>query len=597
MKKVYPLSAVLVVLAIAFVYVLHTTTKVTVTPQVAGVHTTAQKKSTDVAPTIGQFPPVSNTDTSSDTASNNPSSTMNPAPAGSTGPVSNVLAVISSTTAPTNTGTTMTTPTTPTTPTPPVLVPPTVSITSPANNATVSGIQTVTVNATDNKSVSLVTFVIDGQTGATSPNAPFSFSWDTTKLTNGTHTIAAIATDSDNLSATSATVTVTVNNTVSVPVTTNLITNPSFETSTNGTTPDGWQTYADPSATTSFSYLNSGHTGTKSVEVQTTAVTTGGSDWFYADVPVTAGQSYKFSNWYESNVDTEVDAEVVMSDGSTQYFWLGAVFASPTWNQFTTTFTPPAGAKSIAIYQVLAKVGYVISDDYSLSAYTPTPYAQGIVSVTLDDGWANQYANAYPVLKQLGIPATFYIISGSLTDQPDYMSGAQVQDLYANGNEIGDHTITHPDLTTVSAAQLQSEMADSQTTLQNLIGAPVTDFAYPYGAYNTATLAMGQQYFDSQRTVNSGFNTKDNLDPTQLKMYEVDSNVTQAQVQGWIDAAVAQHSWLILTYHEVNPTPVDPTDTLYTTQPSDFSAEMNYLKNSGALLETVHQALATVEAQ
>jgi peptidoglycan/xylan/chitin deacetylase (PgdA/CDA1 family) len=312
---------------------------------------------------------------------------------------------------------------------------------------------------------------------------------------------------------------------------------------------------------------------------------------------VTAGKTYEYENWYQSNVDSEVDAEVQMNDGSTQYFWLGNVLANPNWTKFSTTFTVPADAKNMAVYQILAKKGYVISDDYNLSEYTPMPFNRALVSITFDDGWANQYVNAYPMLQQYELPATFYIISGELTDQPDYMSAAQVKNLQLAGHEIGSHSVTHPDLTTVSATQLQNEMANSQATLQNVVGVPVTDFAYPYGAYNSNTIAAGSGYYQSQRTVNSGFNTKDNFNITQLKIYEVDSNITQAQVKGWVDAAIAQKSWLILVYHETATQPADPTDSLYTTQPADLNAELAYIKNSGVSAVTVKQAINEILPQ
>jgi peptidoglycan/xylan/chitin deacetylase (PgdA/CDA1 family) len=391
----------------------------------------------------------------------------------------------------------------------------------------------------------------------------------------------------------------------------NLIPNASLETSATGTTPDSWQNFgANPST---FTYLNTGHTGGKSVQVQITSLpntpVAGGSDWYYADVPVTAGQSYKYSNWYMSDVATEVDAEVIVN-GVAQYFNLGSVAASSTWSQVSVTFTAPAGATSIAIYQTLASVGTLTTDDYSLTPYTPTPFTRGIVSVTFDDNWANQYANAYPYMKGLGLPATYYVISGSLGTS-DYMTSANVVDLFQNGNEIGSHTVHHCDLTgqqtddptncplTITTAQVQSELADSKTALEALLGGtPVTDFAYPYGAYNATTISMAQaDGYLSQRDVTAGLNTKDGLDVTKLKMFEVDSNITVAQVEAWIDQAAAEHAWLILTYHEVATTPSDPSDALYTTQPADFQAEMTYLKNSGIAVQTVKQALAEVQAQ
>lgn len=91
--------------------------------------------------------------------------------------------------------------------------PPTVSMTAPANGATVSNTVTVSANASDNVAVASVQFQLDNaNVGAAATAAPYTFSWDTTKTTNGTHTLRAIATDTSNNSTTSASVSVTVNN-------------------------------------------------------------------------------------------------------------------------------------------------------------------------------------------------------------------------------------------------------------------------------------------------------------------------------------------------------------------------------------------------
>ncbi len=475
---------------------------------------------------------------------------------------------------------------------------PTVTITTPVNGTTVSGnAQAVSATASDAASVAGVQFKLDNvNLGAEDTAAPYSVNWDTTSAVNGTHTLTATARNASGL-MTTATSTVNVQNVVTPPpALPNLIPNPSFETA-NGTAPQNWLTSNWGTNTAAFTYLNTGHTGTHSVKTEITSYTNGAANWYYADVPAIAGKTYKYENWYQSNVDTEVDAGVTMADGTVQYYWLGTVLANTNWTKFSTTFMAPAGAKSVSIYQILAKPGYIVSDDYSLSEYTPVPFNRGIVSVTFDDGWANQYTNAFPLLKQYGLNGTFYIISGELTYQPDYMSLAQVKNLQAAGNEIGSHSVTHPDLTTLSQANLVNEMSQSQATLQNALGTPVTDFAYPFGAYNANTITVGKQYYQSQRTVNGGINTKDNFDITTLKIYEVDSNISQAQVQGWVQAAIAQKGWLILVYHEIATTPSDPTDALYTTQPSDLNAELNYIKQSGVAVETVNQALNEIRPQ
>lgn len=152
-------------------------------------------------------------------------------------------------------------------------------------------------------------------------------------------------------------------------------------------------------------------------------------------------------------------------------------------------------------------------------------------------------------------------------------------------------------MTTVSSTQLQRELQESQTTLQNVIGVPVTNFAYPYGAYNSNTISVGKQYYRSQRTVNGGLNTKDSLDLTQLKIHEVDSDITQSQVRDWVNEATVQKAWLILVYHEIANTPVDPSDSLYTTKPADLDAELAYIKSTGVAVLTVNQAIDEVLSQ
>ena len=96
---------------------------------------------------------------------------------------------------------------------PPDTTPPTVSITSPANGATVSGTINVTASASDNVGVAGVQFQLDGvNAGAPDTSAPYAIAWNTTGASDGTHTITAIAQDTAGNTRTSSLVTVTVSN-------------------------------------------------------------------------------------------------------------------------------------------------------------------------------------------------------------------------------------------------------------------------------------------------------------------------------------------------------------------------------------------------
>src|SRR6266853_1418887 len=107
--------------------------------------------------------------------------------------------------------------------TPPDTTPPMVTITSPGNNATISGTATITASATDNVAVASVQFKVDNaNSGPAIVSAPYSRLLDTTAISNGNHILTAVATDTSGNATTSTAVTVNVNNTVPAPSITTL---------------------------------------------------------------------------------------------------------------------------------------------------------------------------------------------------------------------------------------------------------------------------------------------------------------------------------------------------------------------------------------
>lgn len=94
---------------------------------------------------------------------------------------------------------------------------PATTVTSPANNASISGNVVITATASDNIGVTKVELLIDGTVRSTDITSPYSFSWLTTQFTNGAHSIRTRAFDAAGNSSQSSLITVTVNNTTPVP--------------------------------------------------------------------------------------------------------------------------------------------------------------------------------------------------------------------------------------------------------------------------------------------------------------------------------------------------------------------------------------------
>ncbi|RKN38011.1 polysaccharide deacetylase family protein [Streptomyces hoynatensis] len=103
-----------------------------------------------------------------------------------------------------------------------------------------------------------------------------------------------------------------------------------------------------------------------------------------------------------------------------------------------------------------------------------------VVSLTFDDGAADQFANARPALRAHRLPATFYVNSGRI-GREGHLTAGQVRQLATEGHEIGGHTLTHARLTELSPAGQRREICEDRSALLDL-GLSPTTFAYPYGA-------------------------------------------------------------------------------------------------------------------
>ncbi|WP_375746422.1 S8 family serine peptidase [Corallococcus interemptor] len=140
--------------------------------------------------------------------------------------------------------------------------PPTTSITSPAGGATLSGTASLSASATDNVGVSRVEFYAGTTLLGTATASPYSISWNTATVANGTYALTTKAYDAANNVGTSSTVSVTVNNgTGSCSITEQLLANAGFESGNTGWTTssgviDGTTSGSAPRTGTYKAYLN-----------------------------------------------------------------------------------------------------------------------------------------------------------------------------------------------------------------------------------------------------------------------------------------------------------------------------------------------------
>lgn len=119
------------------------------------------------------------------------------------------------------------------------------------------------------------------------------------------------------------------------------------------------------------------------------------------------------------------------------------------------------------------------------------------VAITFDDGYLDNYENAFPLLREFGYPATIFLVAGTMGKTNQWMENrgfaerpmmnwdAAVEIANA-GIELGAHTITHPHLTELRIEEAREEIRGSATLIARHTGSNVNQFAYPYGEYNTS---------------------------------------------------------------------------------------------------------------
>jgi peptidoglycan/xylan/chitin deacetylase (PgdA/CDA1 family) len=207
------------------------------------------------------------------------------------------------------------------------------------------------------------------------------------------------------------------------------------------------------------------------------------------------------------------------------------------------------------------------SPQAEVRAYAITP--QALVTFSFDDASPTVYDTAFPILHSRGLPATFYFITSFLTEQWK----TQLQSLEDHGWEIGSHTRTHPDLTTLNKADLITELSGSKSDLE-AAGLTVSGFAYPYGAADQSGAVVRQikQYYAYARSASLGYNIP-LVKRYALKTRVVTSSTPLAALEDWVDEAISNRQWLILVLHTV-----DTTGNIYSISPSDLSELASYIK-------------------
>ena len=164
-------------------------------------------------------------------------------------------------------------------------------------------------------------------------------------------------------------------------------------------------------------------------------------------------------------------------------------FAGETDAIKKTTITPD---NFEAEMKYLQKAGYRVIPFGDLERYLDKRVSlppQSII-ISFDDCWEDQFTFAFPILKKYRYTATFFIVTNYI-DHRDFLTWNQVRQLSSAGMTIGSHSRSHPFLDQIGDPnRLESEIGESKQIIEQHLGRPLYEFAYPYGAFDQRVIAL-----------------------------------------------------------------------------------------------------------
>lgn len=116
------------------------------------------------------------------------------------------------------------------------------------------------------------------------------------------------------------------------------------------------------------------------------------------------------------------------------------------------------------------------------------PIPEKSVVITFDDGYVDNYYNAYPILKEFHFNAVVFVITNNIDKVKNYLNSDQIIELNNNGIEIESHTVNHEKLSTLDYDKQFETLKNSKEFLENLLNKNIDYIAYPYGDWNENTL-------------------------------------------------------------------------------------------------------------
>lgn len=211
---------------------------------------------------------------------------------------------------------------------------------------------------------------------------------------------------------------------------------------------------------------------------------------------------------------------------------------------------------------------------------------QAAIVLTFDDWTPGQFPLVVPALKHHKMVATFFPIPNNIINSE--LGWKAVQTTIKNGNELGNHSLSHPDLTKLSDENLQQEIQEPKNLIEtNTQGNKVVSFAYPYGAGADnarvidslkASGHIGARSVWGEWNYSYNFAKNDN-DYYRIQIFGMNEQTKNSQFYEQVEKVIDGGGLLTFLYHSVDDDLNSYHDTWYAQVKLDsLKAQLDFLK-------------------
>lgn len=213
------------------------------------------------------------------------------------------------------------------------------------------------------------------------------------------------------------------------------------------------------------------------------------------------------------------------------------IVAEPQSAQEKRYACPPATLRKQMKY--LRTNGYNIVNLDTISEHLSrgSELPEKTIAITLDDGFSDNYENAFPIFQEFEIPACIFLATGVIgktniwmhtTGFPErtMLTWPQIKEMQNHGILFGAHTVNHVKLPELKSDDMLTELVNSKQHIEKNLGITVKHFAYPYGLFDERVSAMTEKAgYTTACSTRSGFNNlgTDSFTLRRLEIYGTDS--------------------------------------------------------------------------